>query len=343
MSAARGRVAAVYGASGHTGKFVVRELARRGLGVVLVGRDPGRLRAIEAAQEHEVRVAAIDAPAALDRALAGVDIVINCAGPFLDTAPALIEAALRSRASYVDTTAEQGAARAAFEQYDAAAREAGVVVLPAAAFFGALGDLLATAALSAWASAEAIEIAIALDSWQPTLGTRRTGERNTARRLVVTGGKLDFLPAHLPEQDWDFAEPFGRQAVMALPFSETILMAQHLKAEEIRCFINTKPIAELRDARTPSPAPSDASGRSAQVFLMEARVHRGGEARRAIATGRDIYAISAPIAVEAVERILDGRVSSAGALAAGAAFDARDFLAALGREHLSVEYAEARV
>jgi hypothetical protein len=57
-------------------------------------------------------------------------------------------------------------------------------------FYGGLGDLLATAAMGDWASADEIRIGIALDSWRPTLGTRLTGQRNTAPRLVITGGKL---------------------------------------------------------------------------------------------------------------------------------------------------------
>ena len=34
---------AVYGAAGHTGRFVVRELLRRGFAVIAIGRDEARL------------------------------------------------------------------------------------------------------------------------------------------------------------------------------------------------------------------------------------------------------------------------------------------------------------
>lgn len=88
---------AVYGATGHTGRFVVAELARRGLRAIRIGRDAARLA------EHGgdtalalARVAAIDDPAALDAALHGAAAVINCAGPYLDTALPLADAALRA-------------------------------------------------------------------------------------------------------------------------------------------------------------------------------------------------------------------------------------------------------
>ena len=61
---------AVYGATGHTGRFVVAELARRGLRAIRIGRDAARL-AEDGGDTALARVAAIDDPAALDAALRG--------------------------------------------------------------------------------------------------------------------------------------------------------------------------------------------------------------------------------------------------------------------------------
>jgi hypothetical protein len=48
-------------------------------------------------------------------------------------------------------------------------------------------------------------------------------------------------------------------------------------------------------------------------------------------------AFTAPLVIEAAQRILDGRVKRLGAAAPGELFDARDFLASL-TEHLSVKF-----
>jgi hypothetical protein len=64
---------------------------------------------------------------------------------------------------------------------------------------------------------------------------------------------------------------------------------------------------------------------------------KGSRTRRAIAQGRDIYAFTAPLVVEAVDRILDGRTRGTGALAPGETFDATDFLRALTPEYLTFE------
>ncbi|MGN6665344.1 MAG: saccharopine dehydrogenase, partial [Trinickia sp.] len=53
---------AVYGAAGHTGRFVVDELKRRGLGAIRVGRDAARLRESGAHDDTPWRVASIDRP-----------------------------------------------------------------------------------------------------------------------------------------------------------------------------------------------------------------------------------------------------------------------------------------
>jgi hypothetical protein len=324
------RTVAVFGAAGHTGRFVVSELLRRGLTLILSGRDAAKLNAVaEAHPGSEARVASVDDPASLDRAISGAAAVINCAGPFMDTAAPLIEAAIRGRIHYLDVTAEQQAVIAAFERFADAARDAGVVIAPAMAFYGGLGDLLATAAMDDWPDADEICIAIALDSWKPTRGTRLTGKRNTGRRFVFSNNKLEFLADPAPRRVWNFPAPFGAQDVVGLGFSEIITISRHLQTPEIHAFMNLAPITDLRNPDTPEPVAADECGRSSQTFLVELVARRGCEERRAIARGRDIYAVTAPIVVEAAERIINGRFKATGVVAAGEIFDAQDFLRSL--------------
>src|SRR5215813_10190818 len=255
------RTVAVFGAAGHTGRFVVSELRRRGLTPILSGRDAAKLNAVaEAHPGSEARVASVDNPASLDRAISGAAAVINCAGPFLDTAAPLIEAAIRRRIHYLDVTAEQRAALASFERFAGAARDAGVVIAPAMAFYGGLGDLLATAAMGDWPNADEISIAIALNSWKPTQGTRLTGKRNTGRRFVFSNNKLEFLADPTPRRSWNFPAPFGAQDVVELGFSEIITISRHLRSPEIHAFMNLAPFTDLRNPDTPEPVATDESG-----------------------------------------------------------------------------------
>jgi NAD(P)-dependent dehydrogenase (short-subunit alcohol dehydrogenase family) len=331
------RTIAVYGAYGHTGRFIVAELHKRGWTPILSGRDPVQLRAFAATYPSlDVRPASIDDPAALDRAFAGAAAVINGAGPFLDTAAPLIEAALRARIHYLDLAAEQASVLATFENYSDDAREAGVVLLPAMAFYGGFADLLATVAMGDWTSADEVQIAVALDSWLPTKGTRLTGERNTVPRVVVSNGVMTPLANPPPTRHWEFSEPFGTQEVVALPLSEMITLSHHLQVPEIHAYMNLHPLKDLRDPTTPAPIAADSSGRSMQTFLLDVVVRKGDQLRRAAATGRDIYAVSAPLIVEAAVRIAEHAAKPGGAFAPGQIFDARDFLQTLSPEHFTV-------
>ena len=114
-----------------------------------------------------------------------------------------------------------------------------------------------------------------------------------------------------------------------MPFTETILMARHLRVGEIRNYLNQAPLRDLRDPATPGPVATDERGRSNQRFLVDVIVRNGDEERRVTATGRDIYAITAPIVIEAVERVCEGSREDAGAFALGQLVDASAFLQTL--------------
>lgn len=332
-----GTEVAVFGAAGHTGRFIVAELLRRGLVPIAIGRDVETLEVKLPGKGIRRREATLDDASSLDRALRGAKVVINCAGPFLDTAEPVAAAAIRAGIHYLDVTAEQPSASDTLARFDASARAAGVAVIPAMGFYGGLADLLVTAA-SGVGKVDAIEIMIGLDSWHPTRGTRITGDRNTAQRLIVSDGQLVPLPRPAREKNWDFGGPLGRQALVELPFSEVVLIAGHIPATELRTWLSSVALTDLRDPATPAPQAADEAGRSGQRFQVDVVVMRGGEMRRASARGRDIYAVSAPLICEAAERLLDGRFAMAGAHPPGAVFDAASVLAALSPEHLALEF-----
>ncbi|MFJ3538748.1 saccharopine dehydrogenase NADP-binding domain-containing protein [Streptomyces sp. NPDC090109] len=336
-----GQVVTVYGAYGHTGRFVVAELLDRGFVPVLAGRDEGKLRAFaESRPELDVRPATVDDPASLDRALAGADAVVNCAGPFASTAGPVIEAALRAGIPYVDVAAEIEANLDTFAHFAQRAAAAGVPVIPAMAFFGGLGDLLVTAAMGDWTEADEAHVAYGLSGWHPTAGTRTAGavsrERRDGRRVVFAGGRLEYRDDAPPALEWTFPEPLGVRSVIGeFTMADVVTVPSHLAVPEVRTYMTAEAARDLAAPDTPAPAAADEQGRSDQTFLVDVVVRSGGEERRAVASGRDIYAVSAPLAVEALARVLTGRAGAVGVVSAGAAFDAAAFLRALA-PHLSV-------
>jgi len=328
----------VFGAYGHTGKFVVAELMKRGYTPILSGRSIDKLNETGISYPGlEIRPASIDDANSLDNALEGAIAIINCAGPFLDTATPLIEAALRKRVNYLDMAAEQQCVLTTYERFSKEALDKGILIIPAMAFYGGLADLLATAAMGDWATADAIDIGIALDSWMPTAGTRLTGQRNTNRRLTFSNKTLVFISDPPLSRKWQFSKPFGLQDVVDFPLSEIITISKHLEVDEINTYINLAPMKDIHNNDTPPPQAADDSGRSAQIFLMEVVVRSGDKLRKALATGRDIYAITAPLIVEATIRIANGMIKKKGVVSAAEIFDSTDFLKSLCPEHLLID------
>ncbi|HET6988716.1 MAG TPA: saccharopine dehydrogenase, partial [Kribbella sp.] len=279
----------------------------------------------------DVRPAAVDDPRSLDKALTTAAAVINCAGPFAVTAGPVIEAAARARIPYVDVAAEIEANLSTID------RRAETPVVPAMAFYGGLGDLLATAVLGEQTAADEVHVAYGLSSWHPTPGTRAAGQvshdRRAGRRLRFTGGGLQYHDDKPVEQDWSFPEPLGRRRVIPeFTMADVVTVPSHIAVPEVRTYMTVEAAVDLFNADTPAPVAVDALGRSDQSFVVDVLVRTDGVERRATARGQDIYAITAPLAVEAVRRILAGETRSTGVASAGAMFDAADFLKSLPLE-----------
>jgi Saccharopine dehydrogenase NADP binding domain len=318
----------VYGATGHTGRFVVAELAERGFTPIVSGRDASRLTG------DDVRPASVDDPRALDRALEGAAAVINCAGPFATTAGPVIEAALRAGIPYVDVAAEIEANVGTFADY----AKAETPVVPAMAFYGGLGDLLVTAALGERTRADEVHVAYGLNSWHPTPGTRVAGkvshDRRAGQRVRFRNGALEYHDDKPAQLDWQFPEPLGRRTMIAdFTMADVVTVPSHVDVPDVRTCMTVEAATDLANPDTPAP---HTDGSADQTFVVDVLVRADGVERRATAKGRDIYAVTAPLAVEAVRRLLAGETRSTGVASAGAMFDAPDFLRSLAR-HISVE------
>ncbi len=133
----------VYGATGYTGRLVIRFAVEAEERPLLAGRNPQKVAAV--AQEFDLDWVAFsleDRQAAV-AALTDVGAVLNAAGPYSATAEPMVAACLEAGTHYTDVTAENGVF-ATLQAMDAEARAAGVMVLPGMGAGGAPTDCLAT-------------------------------------------------------------------------------------------------------------------------------------------------------------------------------------------------------
>ena len=185
----------LYGAYGYTGRLVTAEAARRGLPVILAGRDPAKVEAL--AGEHRLPWRAFDLQGGGGpEVLEGVSAVLNLAGPFSKTAAPMVDLCLAAGAHYVDITGEISVFEALHARGGEAAA-AGVVLLPGAGFDVVPSDCLAAHLHRRLPSATSLQLVIGgLDDL--SRGTAKTGlESIAAGTKVRRGGRivtLDEMP-----------------------------------------------------------------------------------------------------------------------------------------------------
>ncbi|GAV43838.1 saccharopine dehydrogenase family protein [Streptomyces acidiscabies] len=334
---------AVYGASGFTGRLVVAELARRGVPVVLVGRDENRLRtAAEGVPRTEVRHAGVENPSALAAAFADCAAVVNCVAPFELFGEPVVRAAIASGSHYVDTNGEQSYLKRVFDTYGDPARQAGICVVPALADDGGPGDLIAHLTAESL-HADLAELTIA-DLRRPGAVSRGTARTALANRklwsggpgLVWTDGAWHDGAEHAPGDRATVPVPEGEEGdIKVAPFAlpGVITVPRHVRAGRIDAVMREEVVplfgAVTEELVASLPEGPDPAARRASRWLMAAyAVGRDGSHAQGSVTGTDGYGMTAVIAVEGALRLV-ADAPPAGVLAPSQAFEPADFLRAL--------------
>ncbi len=325
---------AVLGATGYTGRLVLEEARRAGLPLRLVGR---RREALDALAEpgEETRVADARDEASLRAAFAEAAVVVSCAGPFLELGFAPVSAAVAAGAHYLDTSAEQEFVRGVHEKFGAAARAAGVVVIPAFGFDYAPGDLAARLAAEQ-VDGELDELVVAYDARQ--VGTSK-GTRSTMAALMEQAqvawqdGRL--VPSRFGATTRRVRFPSGEKTVVEWAGTEPITVPRHTAVRNVRSDLRAPAVAASTGrlggllaplvrltTRVGPDGPGEVRRRKAR-FTVVAEARGPGGAGHAVLTGTDVYALTALLLVRGAQALIADEARAAGVLAPAEAFDAR--------------------
>ena len=123
----------LYGAARYTGALIAQHAFERGHRPVLAGRTGPAVAALAGQLGLQHRAVALHDQAALNAALADVDLGLNAAGLFLHTAAPLAEACLAAGVHYLDIGNEPQAFPTLYD-LDHRARQAGVTIMPGVGF-----------------------------------------------------------------------------------------------------------------------------------------------------------------------------------------------------------------
>ncbi|WP_049926982.1 saccharopine dehydrogenase family protein [Halopiger goleimassiliensis] len=317
----------IYGSYGFVGSLVAREAIDRGLEVVLAGRDPEAVREQVEDLERPGRRFALEESDVVREALAGADVdcVLNCAGPFSNTAEPLVEACVETGTEYVDITGEIPVIEGIADR-DEAAREAGVTLVPAAAFSAVPMDCLA--AHLAERLPDPDSLALGVDSLRPpSIGTVRTViEGAEDGGAVYRNGRLEHVPAAWRTRRIDFGRGYREGVTMptgdvatahyttgisnvavyvAIPQPARSLLKLHRYVAPI---VAAKPVSETLKAVAGlvREGPSSWSRERGSAYVWgEARDEYSGERVVSRLRTPDPYVLTVDAAVTAVERVLE--------------------------------------
>lgn len=170
----------IYGASGYTGKLVAEYLATRNIPFYMAGRTRARLAsALEVVQQRvggpvDARiVTAGNTVEELLPLLKGVKVLINVAGPFMQLAWPVVQAALQAGCHYLDTTGEQDWTIAVAEKYSQAFADKNLLLCPANAYMWSAGALAAEVVLET-KGIDSLDIVYQIDNGLPSEGSTRS-------------------------------------------------------------------------------------------------------------------------------------------------------------------------
>ena len=228
----------IYGATGYSGQLVVAKAVAAGMQPVVAGRSQDKVEALAHKYDLPHRVFDIQSLSDSDALIAGMDLVLNCAGPFSQTADVMMQACLKQQAHYIDITGEIDVFEAA-ASLNEAAKDRGVVLCPGVGF-----DVIPTDCVAGQLKAmmpDATHLALGFDSrsgFSP--GTAKTSvEALPNGGKVRVDGEIKTVPLAAKTRKIDFGG--GEKLAMTIPWGDVSTAYHNTGIPNIEVYIPSSP------------------------------------------------------------------------------------------------------
>ena len=308
----------IYGANGYTGELIAREAVRRGERPVLAGRSRESIEKLANELGCEGRVFDLNKPD-----LSGVQLVLHCAGPFIQTSKPMVDACLAAGVHYLDITGEIGVFESILGRNEEAEKR-GVTLLPGVGFDVVPTDCLAAMLAERMPDATHLALAFYPKGTSLSRGTTKTmlesiGEGGAIRE----NGKIVRVPMAFDVREVPFS--IGTRTAMTIPWGDIatayrttgipnirVYVATHAKSvKRMRLMRPLLPIAGLKPVRRLLQKFADRRSGPDARMRANARMYLWGEVRNASGAARSMtmttpegYAFTVVSALNAVERVL---------------------------------------
>jgi short subunit dehydrogenase-like uncharacterized protein len=295
----------IYGASGYTGRMTAERAHAAGLPLVLGGRSRTSLIPIGERLGADCRVFDLSNSDAINEALADVSAVLNCAGPYTDTAEQLMRAAIWSGVHYLDIAAELDSYRLA-EELNEDARAAGVMLVP-----GSGGSVAMLGCLAGHAAARVVnprKVAVALHvAGSMSRGSAISASRNlVAETLMLHQGQVTPRPGGQTAL-FDFGN--GEVTCFAVTLPDIITIGCSTGIPDVETYVHVSGSAFPEGDLTALPDGPDVAEREANRYQAAVKVTAAdGTTARSVLDTVNGYSFTPMAAAEASRRVLAGEV-----------------------------------
>lgn len=313
----------IYGANGYTGELIAREAVKRGLQPILAGRSQKKIDPLAKELGLTGRSFSLEDKKSLEYTLKEVDFVIHCAGPFSLTSEPMVAACLRLGKHYLDITGEI----AVFETMaarDAAAREAGIMIMPGVGFDVVPSDCLALHLKNRLPSATKLTLAF-YGLGRISHGTQKTMTMNIGNGGAIRrNGEIVRVPAAYKTREIDFGDvqkkgvtiPWGDVSTAfystGIPNIEvyTVIPEKQLTLLKMSRYLGwllaTGPVQNILQKQIPAGGPDKEEREKGKTYLWGKASDEEGNSVKARQQCPEGYTMTYLTALKIAEKILAG-------------------------------------
>lgn len=231
--------AVIYGAYGFTGNLITRECKKRNIEVLLSGKNEEKLKALSIETGYEYAVADIENNKKLIEIFSDAILVINAAGPFINTCVQIIEACLESKTHYLDINGDIKVFEL-IKTYSKRAEDVGIMLLPGTGFDIVPTDCIANKLKEQMPDATHLKIAFATIGGGVSHGTAATVASRLGDKAFRRINGL-MKPINIGKNSMEVDFGLKKMFVMSIPWGDVSTAWTSTGIPNIESFMAVKP------------------------------------------------------------------------------------------------------
>lgn len=229
----------IYGAYGYTGELIALEFINKNYKILLAGRNEDKLKALSLKTGFDYSTGDLNNKTQINELFSQAYLVINAAGPFINTCVQVVEACIESKTHYIDINGDIKVFEL-IKTYNQKALNTGIMLLPGTGFDVVPSDCLAVKLKKLMPDAINLNIAFATIGGGVSHGTALTvAGRLGEYALKRENGKLKpvLMGKHSMWVDFGIMKKF----VMSISWGDVSTAHFSTGIENIETFMAVKP------------------------------------------------------------------------------------------------------